>query len=277
MFILISGYFGIRHIVKPLLKLFIDLTVYGLIAYSVGVIFFGIDFSLGGLVHGIDVHNWFVVHFALLILSAPILEASMEGKNPECLIRWIVLLLIINVVFGYVLGYVNINGYNYLNFIMLYVIARYIRLIKENNSPLYAHFKRFGVCYWIISAMMLTVGFVILWKVGHVPNSVRYFGYNNPIILLSSFCLFVVFSSLKFQSRKINLIATGMFGVFLMHTPPEIIPIRNAISSHMFQSNGYFGIFTEIICLFIILSLIAVPIEQINKRILQVIYGFIKK
>lgn len=68
-----------------------------------------------------------------------------------------------------------------------------------------------------------------------------------------------------------------MFGVFLMHTPPEIIPIRNALSSQVFQDYGYIGIFTEVICLFIILSLIAVPIEQVNKRILQAIYGLIKK
>lgn len=277
MFILISGYFGIRHLLKPLLKLFIDLTVYGLIAYLVGVIFFGIDFSLGGLIHGIDIHNWFVVHFALLVLSAPILEASLQGRSSECLIKWIILLVIINVFFGYILGYVNTNGYNYLNFIMLYFIARYIRLIKEDNSPLYVHFKKFGLFYWIISAIILTLGIVILWKLGHVPNSVRYFGYNNPLILLSAFALFTYFSSIKIQSKTINTIATGMFGVFLMHTPPEIIPIRNHYSSLIFQDFGYGGLMLEGVCLFTILALVSIFVERNNKEIVKLIYGFIKK
>ncbi|MCH3980523.1 MAG: hypothetical protein LKE41_01130 [Prevotella sp.] len=111
LFILISRYFGIKHIVKPLFKLGIDLVVYGLIAYLIGVLFLGISFSISGLIHGIDIHNWFVIHFALLVLSAPILEAALQGKSSDCLFRWIVLPLIINVFFGYLLGNINVNGH----------------------------------------------------------------------------------------------------------------------------------------------------------------------
>ena len=68
-----------------------------------------------------------------------------------------------------------------------------------------------------------------------------------------------------------------MFGVFLMHTPPEIIPIRNALSSLVYQQYGYLGIFTEAILLFICLSVVAIPVERLNKQILKALYGFIKK
>jgi hypothetical protein len=145
------------------------------------------------------------------------------------------------------------------------------------NSSIYRHFNKYGIYYWITSSIILTLGMITLWKMGHVSNSIRYFEYNNPIILFSFFSLFVLFASFKIQSKYINLLATGMFGVFLMHTPPEIISIRNTFSSHIFQNFSYAGIFTEAICLFIILSIIAVPIEQINKRILKVVYGFVKK
>lgn len=46
--------------------------VYGIIAYIVGVVFLGVDFSIKGLIKGIDIHNWFVVNFAVLVLTAPI-------------------------------------------------------------------------------------------------------------------------------------------------------------------------------------------------------------
>lgn len=243
---LISGYFGIKHLVRPLLKLAIDLIVYGIIAYLLGVMLLGINFSMKGLLYGIDIHNWFVINFAMLVLTAPIIEVAFEGMKER-------------------------------TFILLYFMARYVRLMKDNNSQLYLHFKRYGVHYWLLSSVILTVGMICLYKLGHLPQSVRYFGYNNPLILLSAFSVFILFSSLKIQSKYINIIATGMFGVFLMHTPPEIIPIRNAYSFQIFQTYGYLGIFAEVIILFMVLTLIAVPVEHINQRISQVIYGFIKK
>jgi hypothetical protein len=62
-----------------------------------------------------------------------------------------------------------------------------------------------------------------------------------------------------------------------MHTPPEIIPIRNSISSNIFHTYGYGGILLEAVALFSVLSLIAVPTEYFNKKISKAIYGFIKK
>ena len=277
LFVLISGYFGIKNLIKPLLKMFVDLTVYGIIAYLIGVTFLGINFSIKGLIHGIDIHNWFVIHFALLVLSAPILEAALKGKDEKTVGKWVILLLIVNVIFGFLLGYVNDNGYNYLNFILLYIIARYIRLIKEKQTILYVHIRKFGIIYWIMSAMLLAIGFLALYKLGKMPSSIRYFAYNNPLVLFSTFCIFVVFSSLKFQSKYVNIIATGMFGVFLMHTPPEIIPLRNKISSSIFLQYGYLGIFVEVSILFAILTIIAIPTERQNRLISKTLHNSFKK
>lgn len=120
-------------------------------------------------------------------------------------------------------------------------------------------------------------GMVLLSFIGKIPDGVRYFSYNNPLILLSSICIFTFFASLKIQSKYINLIATGMFGVFLMHTPPEIIPIRNAKTAVIYASYNYLGIFIEAILLFFILTLVTVPIEYVNKKILKSVHDVIKK
>lgn len=150
LFILISGYFGIKQLVKPILKLVIDLVVYGIIAYLIGVAFLNIDFNLNGLVHSIDIRNWFVVQFVLLIFMSPMLEATLNGQSRVTLGKWVGLLLIVNVCFGYFLGYVNSNGYNYLNFIQLYVIARYIRLMKEEKTSLYVHITKYAFFYLLV-------------------------------------------------------------------------------------------------------------------------------
>lgn len=277
LFVLISGYFGIRKLLQPLLKLGVDLVLYGLIAYVLGVLLFHIDFSISGIAHAIDVHNWFVIHFAMLVLMSPILEAALQGKSSIILIKWMLLLLIINVVFGYILGYVNINGYNYINFILLYVMARYIRILKDEQNKTIETISKYSLFVYILSALLLVAGAMLLYHLGHFHNSVKYFGYNNPLILLSALALFCCFSSLKIHSKAINTIATGMFGVFLMHTPPEIIPIRNQYSSVIFKSYGYAGLLLEAVCLFVILTFISIFIEQFNKKIVRHIYVIIKK
>jgi len=225
------------------------------------------DGCLGLFINGLAIVGVFVIHFALLVLVAPILEVALKGKDERTVGKWVILLLIVNVFFGFLLGYVNDNGYNYSNFILLYVIARYIRLIEEKPTRLYNHIQKFGILYWILAAILLTVGFVILYKIGKVPSSTRYFAYNNPLVLFSAFCIFIVFSSLKFKSKWVNIIAAGMFGVFLMHTPPEIIPLRNKISSLIFLQYGYLGIFAEVFILFTALTIIAIPTEKLNSFI----------
>ena len=132
-------------------------------------------------------------------------------------------------------------------------------------------------CGILLSAFLLVAGVMILYYSGHFHHSDKYFGYNNPLILLSAFALFCYFSSLKIQSKTINTIATGMFGVFLMHTPPEIIPIRNQYSSVIFKSYGYTGLMLEAVGLFVILTFISIFIEQFNKKIVKHIYVIIKK
>lgn len=278
LFVLISGYFGIRHISKALLKLGIDLMVYGIIAYIVGVVFLGVDFSIKGLIKGIDIHNWFVVNFAVLVLTAPILESSLKNINRRTLEKWLVFLFIANIFFGWIMGIVNTDGYNYVNFVFLYFIARYIRLTQEEGSKVYNCGRKYGLIIWILTGLVLTAGMVgANVFLGKSLKATHYFGYNDPLVILSAISLFVVVSSLKIQSRYINIIATGMFGVFLMHTPPEIIPIRNSLSSLVYQQYGYLGIFTEAILLFICLSVVAIPVERLNQQILKALYGFIKK
>ena len=127
-----------------------------------------------------------------------------------------VLLSIVTFLFGYHWKYMNGNGYNFLNFIYLYYLARYVRVQKENTYVKYLF--KMGLPIWVGCSVLL--GVFHTWRIsgGHVYDSISYFGYNNPLVVLSSISLFCWFSTMKFESKIINFIAGGTFAVYLVST-----------------------------------------------------------
>lgn len=275
-FVLISGYFGIKNVLKALLKIWIDLVVYSLISYFICVCVFDVGLSVKSILRSIHYDNWFILNFTVLILVSPILEKCLNYVDRNLLGQWVLILFIVNALFGWFWGVVNVNGYNYVNFIFLYFIARFIRLSEESNTKIYRNIQQFGIVYWLISAFLVALGIVVLDSLGKHPDSMTYFGYNNPLIIISAISLFVVIGSLKIQSAFINIIATGMFGVFLLHTTGEARPIWMHYATKVYVSYGYFGILSLAFTMLLIMTVISVPIERINNHINNVIYNYFK-
>jgi hypothetical protein len=152
----------------------------------------------------------------MLVLCSPMIENSLKNISHRTFTYYIVLLSILNIFFGYLNGYVNNNGYNVVNFIYLYYIARYLRTMA-NNKYFHAIFK-YGGYIWLLSSVLL--GVIHTWRINHgsVYDSIWYFGYNNPFVLISSIGFFCWFSTKHIDSKLINFIAGGTFAVYLICT-----------------------------------------------------------
>ena len=77
---------------------------------------------------------------------------------------------------------------------------------------------RYGLFVWIICSIIL--GSFHNWCInrGCTYDSIWFFGYNNPLVLLSSVSLFCWFSTKQINSKVINFIAGGTFAVYLVST-----------------------------------------------------------
>lgn len=269
LFVMISGYFGIRHVCNKLLKIFIDVFVYSSLSYMASNLFTSSTLDLHSFFTSIDFrYYWFVTNYAILVLFSPILEAALKNQRKEKISYWIILLLIINVIFGFIFEESSLlTGYNFSNFFLLYLMARYIRLAKEDNNKIYKHFSTYGWLYWIISAILLALGLLVLSMMNKVPDSKHYFGYNNPLILFYCFCLFACFSKYKLNSKLINTISTGMFGVYLIHTSASFCPIWIKFSSSIYNNIGYIGIFISSLIILVILSPLTIVIEKMTSKL----------
>lgn len=244
LFVLITGWFGIKLKWRSIVRLLIDCMVFGFISYGILTVISEHTFHLKEFIRsGFFTSNWFVRAYMILLLASPILETSLKDASNKTLLWWILLLSVLNLYFGYYLQQLNTNGYNALQFIWLYYIARYLRLSHDEKWN--KEFSRDGLVIYIFLSILLALIFLWMSYKGHTIGSLRWFSYNNPLLMLSSISLFMWFSCKSITSKVVNTVASGVFGVFLLHTTPFFVPFMNAYTHNVYEQYGYTGVFLE--------------------------------
>lgn len=143
-FVLISGWFGIRRSVKGGMAYLFQCFFYSAIIYSF--------FLITGLVSVSHVQafqvfylyysgGWFVVAYLGLYILAPILNAYIEKVSLRQLAITVLLFYIFQTIFGCMGHYNFFNlGYSTLSFIGLYMLAQ---LVRKSHVVLPPHFQLF--------------------------------------------------------------------------------------------------------------------------------------
>lgn len=273
-FILITGWFGIQKPIKGFVKIFFETCIFGLISYFFLICFWDVKLSIKAMIMSMDFRtNWFVRSYMMLLLISPMIERSLKDISYSQMKLWIFLLCILNFVFILYLNEQNNNGYNYINFIFLYYIGRFLKLSVPNKW--FASFQKYSLLIFILMAFSLSTGYFLLYFLNRLPISIVWFGYNQPMVILLSVSCFTFFTKIKIQRRWINSFATGVFGVFILHTTPLVIPIRDAIANSVFHHHSYWGLLVMGLILFIVCIFVSLPISKATALTSQRIYGII--
>lgn len=263
-FVLISGWFGIRPSTKSFLSLCFQVIFYLLGVYVIGIVFGFTQFSIKQLAQCfLFTHSyWFVKAYIALLIMAPILNKFIESVNKKTFATTLVLLYGFQFVYGWINSEVWIaQGYSAFSFIALYLLARYVRLYNKNwmMSP------KLGLAIYIYSSILATL-LGILGTCYDLPIiTTLMVSYVSPLVVAGSIGLLLQFSNLAISySPKINFIARSTFAVYLF----PCFYISDYIYKYLFISiyNDYYGI-TVIGLIFVILIalyLISIAIDQIR-------------
>ena len=251
--------------VRGIIRLLIDCIIFGLISYLILVSFSEHNFNLTECIKSCNVSaNWFVVSYIMLLIISPIVEYTLRVEYAT-LSKWIVLLTIFNIIFGYGMGRVNTNGYNAVHFIYLYYIGRFLKMSIDRG--LGGTMSKYGILFFfLLSGCVALPCFAMSYFWGPI-NTRLLFAYNNPFVLLASIALFVWFANLKLKSHYINFIATSIFGIYILHTTKFVIAWRNAIAHDTFINDGYFGLFIMGVAIFVICGVIGLVVNPITYRL----------
>lgn len=179
---------------------------------------------------------------------------------------------------------------DFVNFAILYIIGRYIRLYAQNDIT--CSKKRLFTSLFFLSVCVgfgLTVFLAYKMDINKGWAS-RFYAYNNILVYIQAVCLFFLFKDITIKSRVVeNLVlylSPSFFFVYIIHESPIFKPVLYkllGLSAHYYSQDFFFyiigcGIFVFIICIIIdillrrlfmgkILEAVAFKIEKTINRL----------
>lgn len=129
-FILISGWFGIRCNVKGFCKFAFQVAFFLIGSYVTGLFVLGNALDLRTLINTLLIKQWFVQAYMLLYLLSPVLNHFSENSGKREQVGVIAAFFLFEFVYDVCFETINVNighGYSAISFIGLYLLARYVR------------------------------------------------------------------------------------------------------------------------------------------------------
>ena len=220
LFVLISGYFGIRFSLKGLMRLcskgyfyFVPFAVIPMIlTHSGGVK----DVLKSVFIFGFDA-QWYLNTYLYLFLFSPIINRYLENITKSQRLYLLAILTFMSVYIGNVTegDVCLVEGKNLTNFLLLYTLGNSLRHYQEHINGC-SQFK-LVITYLLFNAF-LVIGFMYIpiiagkiWKYSYA--------YDSPIIMVNSVWMFAIFSKLDVKSRFVNWMGSGVFACYLLQCP----------------------------------------------------------
>ncbi len=219
-FVLISGWFGIRLKLRSLAKLvfqvlFFSLLVFVILVFSDREKYLNLKtFSYVFLLPPPQL--WFVKAYVVLMLFSPILNSFVENVSKKQLVYTVLGYYLFHTIYGWLFldstPWID-GGYSPLSFFGLYLIARYLRLYPQSWYR-WGFVKLVGLFFLMIVSLSF-ISTTVTYH-GH-PVAGRLYAYSSPFMICGAVMLLIAFTQINIQSKFINWVSVSSFAVYLTH------------------------------------------------------------
>jgi len=220
LFVLISGYFGIRLSAKGMAKYVGWVLWYSVILYFLVCAFLPelfkpeyTQYAVNGITHS---SQWFVTSYFMLMALSPAINAVIARTTFRQHLVIAGVLAVVNCLGGWWMQMAfNETGYTVHHMVFIYWLGHVARecMQRYQNLP----WRKMAVVVYVLSV----VGVVLMMQ------DMKYFkviAYNNPVIVIESLAFFVIFATMSFKVKSINWIASSAFAVYLIHMHFSVYP-----------------------------------------------------
>ncbi len=271
-FVFISGWFSIKPSLRGFMNLIFQLLFYSTLIYFIFVALGLIPFDVLSLLRHSDffANYWFIRVYVALYLLSPIFNVFVERAGKDMARRTIIIFLVLDIVFGWCVDYMNTSGgYSLFHLSLIYLIARYLR---QFGSKLLSYK---GWVIYVVISVVTPVAIMLSHEVA--PSIWRHAGksflYNSPFVIIASICLSLSFTKLRFQSKFVNMIGTSCFAVFLIHGDVLIAEgFLKPICYNIFDNHNilvYSGFVVLLIICFLSMAVLVDQVRQYLWRLIQ--------
>lgn len=223
-FVLISGWFSIRFSAKKLFDLNSMTTFWvvmlGLLALVFGLHSFKFAADWWLLFPVLTTRYWFIAVYMVLCLLSPYLNLLVEHLSARQLRRLIGVLLawyVVQPTLAYLLHFSPLSagrGYDIVNFVMLYLMGRYLRLYYKTELNRFVYLALYVVASAACGLLQLA-----FTDAEHTP-CFRFTSYDSLFTLVAALGLFLFFSRLQVRSGVVNRAALCCLAVYVIHFHP---------------------------------------------------------
>jgi surface polysaccharide O-acyltransferase-like enzyme len=221
-FVMISGWFGIKASWKGAVNLFFQVLFCALLCFLVFLVL-GLPVSFRQnlapyLLFGSG--YWFVVTYLILYALSPILNAFTQNASKEEFFITLSAFFLVEFIFGYLLDVGHFDyGFSPLFFIGLYLLARYARLYP---GKCFSMAKHYDILIYIVATILSIFGFYFGYKFFGMGFHLNH--YDSPLAVAAALYLLLFFSKLDLKSKAINWLAASAFAIYLFHTNNLVYP-----------------------------------------------------
>lgn len=267
-FVLISGWFGIRPKVKSVVNFLFQCFFYSIIIFGVMLCLGRAHFDWKSVQNVLLFVNsfWFIKAYLCLMIFAPALNAFVETASEKQL-RWVLIAF-----FGFqaIYGWLTTGaawferGYSVISFFGLYLLARYVRLYPCRPFTLPRKYDM--LIYWAIVLLTTAAAFVML-RLGCSESTIDViYRLTSPVIIAEALYLLLYFSKLDFQNRFVNWVAGSCFAVFLIQQNPYFgRPVYAHTIKHIYTTFNGPTVVVFTAAFILIIFVMAILADQVRK------------
>lgn len=280
LFVMISGYFGIKTSIKGIIRLLGIVAVYYIPLQLINVY---LQFG-GGNVKEITkallfishTPYWFIRTYLCLFLLAPVINKYLECISSGSRKLLLISLCFISIYLGTSHGDPALaDGKNMANFILLYVIGNTMRVYKGIWMKTKA--KRLIFVYVLLN-IGLVVSYIYFEKsiIGKAIWLLSY-PYCSPILLLNAIIVFMILGKIRFSSTVINAMASSTLAIYLIHSHPLVLDYIGKLIPFIYgRSANIVSTLLLMVAYTLIIMLLSIGIDNTLKPVWTIInrYGY---
>lgn len=274
-FVLLSGWYGIRPRLVRFTELLFQVVFFGILCL-------GVEYMVSGpqppkailSVFMLEANDyWFVKVYIGLYLFAPVLNSFVEHATQR---QYEILLLS---VFGFMFGlgwafeattWIR-SGYSLPWFMCLYLLARYMQVYR----PWFTRFSRWAdLCLYLGVVAFLTIAVFIMRH--YNLGGVLYF-YNCPVVVLGAVYLLLFFSKLTLHSRVVNWLAISALSIYLTHSSSFIGKYYDEMIRQWFYGESRFAFIADAALLIVAVFIGSILIDKVRLLLWQPVQQMMQK
>lgn len=217
LFVLITGYFGIHHRRKSLIKIILLCLFYTCLLNTVSLLR-GMEINWKDFLLFSSSPWWFMKVYLLLILISPILERYIGNCSQNELYAMIAIAAFVSIYMGWFMHespYDN-HGYDIFNFILLYIIGHWLKQDDRLTVRLKASYK--------IPIVIFLLCCVVRYKVQPITK-LDWLDYTSPLNIIMAICVFCMFLRVKVPEKLTRIVlffSSSAISVYLVTDYPAM-------------------------------------------------------